>query len=57
MIASPLVDTMEDLYVDTLGGILGAAMGIILIKREEMKGKELEVIDELEALASEKDEP
>ncbi len=53
MVASPLADTMEDLFVDTLGGILGAAIGIILIKREEKKGRELEVIDELEALASE----
>lgn len=55
MVASPLADTMEDLFVDTLGGILGAAIGIILIKREERKGKELEIIDELEALASEND--
>lgn len=54
MVASPMADTMEDLFVDTLGGILGAAIGIILIKREERKGKELEIIDELEALASEK---
>jgi len=53
MVASPLADTMEDLFVDTVGGILGAAIGVILIKREEKKGKELEVIDELEALASE----
>jgi hypothetical protein len=54
MVASPLADTMEDLFVDTLGGLLGAAIGIILIKREEKKGRELEVIEELEALASEK---
>ncbi|MBI5459992.1 hypothetical protein [Methanobacterium sp.] len=52
MIASPLADTMEDLFVDTLGGVLGAAIGIILIKREEKKGRELEMLDELEALAS-----
>jgi hypothetical protein len=59
MVASPLADTMEDLFVDTLGGLLGAAIGIVLIKREEKKGRELEVIEELEALASEKkdDEP
>jgi hypothetical protein len=54
MVASPLADTMEDLFVDTLGGLLGAAIGIVLIKREEKKGRELEVIEELEALASEK---
>lgn len=52
MVASPLVDTMEDLFVDTMGGILGAAIGIILIKKEEKKGRELEMLDELEALAS-----
>lgn len=56
MVASPLADTMEDLFVDTLGGILGAAIGIILIKREEKKGKELEMLDELEALASDNGE-
>ena len=53
LISSPLADTMVDLFVDTLGGILGATIGIILIKREEKKGKELEVINELEALTSE----
>lgn len=52
MVASPLADTMEDLFVDTMGGILGAAIGIILIKREENEGRELEMLDELEALAS-----
>lgn len=52
MVASPLADTMEDLFVDTMGGILGAAIGIILIKKEEKKGRELEMLDELEALAS-----
>ncbi len=52
MVASPLADTMEDLFVDTLGGVLGAAIGIILIKREEKKGRELEMLDELETLAS-----
>ncbi|OPX57176.1 MAG: hypothetical protein A4E25_02425 [Methanobacterium sp. PtaB.Bin024] len=52
MVASPLADTMEDLFIDTLGGILGAAVGIILIKREERRGKEPEMLDELEALAS-----
>ncbi|MDO5835370.1 MAG: hypothetical protein Q4P17_02585 [Methanobacterium sp.] len=51
MVASPLADTMEDLFVDTLGGILGAAIGIVLIKREKKKGRELEVLDELETLA------
>lgn len=52
IVASPLADTMEDLFIDTLGGILGAAVGIILIKREERRGKEPEMLDELEALAS-----
>ena len=56
MVASPLADTMADLYVDTLGGILGASIGIILIKREEKEGNELEIIDELEAIASDEDE-
>lgn len=51
MVASPLADTMEDLFVDTLGGILGAAIGIILIKREEKRGRELEMLDDLESLA------
>jgi hypothetical protein len=52
MVASPLADTMEDLLIAPLGGILGAAVGIILIKREERRGKEPEMLDELEALAS-----
>ncbi len=52
LVASPLADTMEDLFIDALGGILGAAVGIILIKREEGRGKEPEMLDELEALAS-----
>lgn len=52
MVASPLADTMEDLFVDTLGGILGAAIGIILIKKEEKEGRELEMLDDLETLAS-----
>ncbi|NYB52960.1 MAG: hypothetical protein HVN35_10440 [Methanobacteriaceae archaeon] len=55
MVSPPLADTMEDLFIDTLGGILGAAIGIFLIEREEKKGRELEVIDELEALASGRD--
>lgn len=52
LVSSPLQDTMEDLFIDTLGGVLGAAIGIVLIKKEEKKGKELEMLDELEILAS-----
>ncbi|MCC7563536.1 MAG: hypothetical protein KO275_03415 [Methanobacterium sp.] len=54
LVASPLADTMGDLFIDTLGGVLGAAIGIVLIKSEEKKGKKMEIIDELESLASEK---
>lgn len=39
LVASPLADTMGDLFIDTLGGVLGAAIGIVLIKSEEKKGK------------------
>lgn len=56
LVASPLADTMGDLFIDTLGGVLGAAIGIVLIKSEEKKGKKMEIIDELESLASEKND-
>jgi hypothetical protein len=49
--SSPLVDTMQDLYLDTLGGIIGAALGVFFIRRAVKRGKNLEVVDEIEALA------
>jgi uncharacterized protein involved in response to NO len=51
MSASALVDTMQDLYVDTLGALIGAALGVFFIKRAENRGKNLEVVEEIEALA------
>jgi hypothetical protein len=51
-----LEDTMYDLYFDTLGGVLGAALGVFFIRRAEKNGGELEVIEEIEALVGEEKE-
>jgi hypothetical protein len=47
ILTPPLADTMYDLYFDTLGGILGALIGVFLIKRAEKKGHHLQVINEI----------
>lgn len=43
-------DTMNDLFTDTIGGIFGAAIGILLIHRNEKKGEHWRIIDELRSL-------
>ncbi|MCK9151858.1 hypothetical protein [Methanobacterium alcaliphilum] len=43
---SPLDDTMIDLFTDALGGIAGAIIGILLIKRAQKKGQCSEWVDE-----------
>lgn len=40
-------DTMNDLFTDTAGGIVGAGIGILLIRRNEKKGKHWEVADKV----------
>lgn len=44
---SPLDDTMNDLFTDTAGGIVGAAIGLWLIRRNEKKGRHWKVADEV----------
>jgi hypothetical protein len=44
-----LADTMQDLYLDTLGGIFGAIIGVWFIKRSERKG-DTHLIDEIAEL-------
>ncbi|WP_414468266.1 hypothetical protein [Methanobacterium sp. ACI-7] len=43
----PLNDTMNDLFTDTAGGIVGAAIGILLIRRDEKKGGHWKVADDV----------
>mgnify|MGYP005836743833 CR=1 FL=1 len=43
----PLDDTMNDFFTDTAGGIVGAAIGVWLIRRNEKKGKHWKVADEI----------
>lgn len=45
-----LDDTMNDLFTDAIGGIIGAFIGIILIKRAENKGYCMEWVDEFAQL-------
>ncbi len=40
-------DTMNDLFTDTAGGIVGALIGVLLIRRAERKGGHWEVADEI----------
>lgn len=47
---SPLDDTMNDLFMDTAGAIVGALLGIWLIRRNEKKGKHWKIADKLEGL-------
>ncbi|HML05005.1 MAG TPA: hypothetical protein VK426_04450 [Methanobacterium sp.] len=44
---SPLDDTMNDFFTDTAGGIVGAAFGVWLIRRNEKKGGHWKVADEV----------
>ncbi|MBI5680043.1 MAG: hypothetical protein HZC47_04020 [Methanobacterium sp.] len=43
----PLDDTMNDLFTDTAGGIVGAALGVLLIRRNEKRGSHWKVADEV----------
>jgi hypothetical protein len=45
-----LDDTMNDLFTDTAGAIVGAAMGILLIRRAEKRGAHWGVADEIEEI-------
>ena len=49
-----LDDTMNDLFTDTAGAIVGAVIGVWLIRRAEKKGSHWEVADEIEELIEEK---
>ncbi len=40
-------DTMNDLFTDTAGGIVGALLGVLLIRRAEKKGGHWKVADEI----------
>jgi hypothetical protein len=43
-------DTMNDLFTDTLGGIVGAALGVFFIRRAEKSGGHWKVADEIERM-------
>ena len=43
-----LNDTMNDLFMDTAGGIVGALLGIWLIRRNEKNGEHWKIADKLE---------
>lgn len=43
-----LDDTMNDLFMDTIGGIVGALLGVWLIRRNERDGHHWKIADELE---------
>jgi hypothetical protein len=43
-------DTMNDLFTDTLGGIVGAFIRVLLIRRAEKRGDHWRVADEIESM-------
>ncbi len=43
-------DTMNDLFTDTLGGIVGAVLGVFFIRRAEKSGGHWKVADEIERM-------
>ena len=45
-----LDDTMNDLFTDAAGGIVGAGVGVYLIRRNEKKGGHWKIADELNEL-------
>jgi hypothetical protein len=45
-----LDDTMNDFFMDTIGGILGALIGVMLIRRNEKHGGHWRVADEIEEI-------
>jgi hypothetical protein len=46
-------DTMNDLFTDTAGGIVGALIGVLLIRRAEKEGRHWQVADKIEEMSSE----
>lgn len=48
-LSPPLEDTMLDLFFDSIGGIVGAALGVWIIRRDEKKG-DTHLIDEIAQL-------
>lgn len=48
-------DTMNDLFTDTAGGIVGAIIGVLLIRRSEKKGSHWKVADEIEKMGQKKE--
>ncbi len=44
---SPHEDTMNDLFTDTAGAIVGAGIGVWLIRRNERKGEHWKIADEV----------
>jgi len=46
-------DTMNDLFTDTAGGIVGALIGVLLIRRAEKKGSHWKVADKIEKMGDE----
>ncbi len=47
-----LDDTMNDLFTDTLGGIVGALIGILIIRRAEKNGGYWKIADEIENMGN-----
>ena len=45
-------DTMNDLFTDTAGGIVGAIIGVLLIRRAEKKGGHWKVADGIEKMGN-----
>lgn len=43
-------DTMNDLFTDTAGGIVGALLGVYFIRRAEEKGGHWKIADEIEKM-------
>ncbi|AXV38643.1 MAG: hypothetical protein KO217_05960 [Methanobacteriaceae archaeon] len=43
-------DTMNDLFTDTAGGVVGALIGVFLIRRNEKKGKHWKVAEEIKEM-------
>lgn len=45
-------DTMNDLFTDTAGGIVGALLGVLFIRRAEKTGGHWKVADEIEKMGT-----
>jgi hypothetical protein len=44
---------LNDLFTDTAGGIVGALIGVLLIRRAEKKGEKWKVAEEIETMGKE----